>query len=88
MDEEQILVFRKRAVKYFERVLLAEGYDHVRATELAFFIAKILEDTRSLLEDVESENADTDAVLDHIHLLYTNAYAFNEGRKVLMYEEE
>ena len=85
MNEEQILAFSTRAVPYFERILLAEGYDVQRVSDLAFFIAKVLEDTHSLVEDVEGENLDTDEVLDHIHLLYTNASAFNEGLKVLRY---
>ena len=87
MQEKQILAFRNRAVAYFERVLLAEGFDPHRASELAFYVAKVLEDTHSLLEDVENESSDTDRVLDHIHLLYSNVSAFNEGHKVLMYKD-
>ena len=87
MNEENILKFRNRAIGYFERVLTAEGYDHDRASQLAFYVAKILEDTHSLVEDVENQNANTDEVLDHIHLMYSNADAFAEGHKVLMYKD-
>jgi hypothetical protein len=86
MEEETILAFRNKAVKYFERVLHAEGHDLLRATELAFFIAKVLEDTHSLVEDVEADNPETHDVYDHIHMLYTNVDAFIEGHKILMYK--
>lgn len=87
MDEDKILEFRNRAAKYFERVLIAEGYDAHRASELAFYVSKVLEDTHSLLQDVEYENVDTDEVLSHVHLFYSNSFAFVEGRKLLMYKD-
>jgi hypothetical protein len=87
MDEEQIRVFRNKAAGYFERVLLTEGYDAHRSSELAFFIAKVLEDTHLLMEDIEADSSDTNKVLDHIHILYNNAYAFSEGHKILMYKD-
>ena len=87
MDEETILSFRNRAVPYFERVLAAEGYDPHRAAEIGFFVAKVLEDTLALVEDVNSSNPETDDVLNHIHRLYANQFAFDSGNKILMYQD-
>ena len=88
MDEKEILAFRNRAIPYFESVLIKEGYSAHRASELGFYIAKVLEDTFSLVEDVEKQNEDSDEVMDHIHLLYTCKFAFEEGHKILMYEDQ
>lgn len=52
-----------------------------------FFIAKILEDCLPLLEDIEEKNADSENVLDNIHLLFTNLHAFENGKKILMWED-
>ena len=88
MEEKEILNFRNRAVSYFEQILVAEGYDRQRASDLAFFVAKVLEDTLALVEDVENNNQDTNNVLDHIHMMYSNKFAFEEGHKILMYKDQ
>lgn len=87
MTEEEILKFRNRAEAYFNGILDAEGYDQHRREELGFFVAMVLEDTLDLLEDVETNNPDTDAVMDHIHMHYTNREAFEDGHKILMFKD-
>lgn len=73
---------------YFEQVLAAEGYDRHRASELAFCVAKVLEDTLALVEDVENNDQDTNKVLDHVHMLYSDKLAFEEGHRILMYKDK
>ena len=87
MTEEEILKFRNRAEAYFNRILESEGYDQHRSEELGFLVAKVLEDTLELLEDIETNNPDTNAVMDHIHMLYTNREAFEDGHKILMFKD-
>ena len=88
MDEQTIMEFRNRAQPYFQAILIKEGYDIPRAADLGFYIAKILEDALSLLEDVETNNGNSDTVLDYVHMLYANEYAFSEGDKLLMYRDQ
>lgn len=87
MDETAIIEFRNKAVRYFESVLTENGYGG-GSSDLAFLIAKVLEDTLALFEDIETANRDTEEVIQHVHMLYANKHAFNEGNRILMWEEK
>ena len=87
IEEKEFIEFRKKAIEYFQPILIKEGYPPEKASKLAFFIAKILEDAIPLLECIAENETDIERVLDDIHLLYTNRTAFEEGKKVLMWED-
>ena len=88
MDEDDITKFRGRAVSYFEPVPINDGYPLARAQELAFFISKILEDSLPLIENIERNEIDEEKVLGDIHTLFTNSNAFEEGKRVLMWDDK
>jgi hypothetical protein len=87
MDENDITKFRAGAIAYFEPILFNDGYPLAKAQELAFFTSKILEDSLSLIEDIKRNEDDIEKILRDIHVLFTNSYAFQEGNKILMWEE-
>jgi len=87
MEEREILEFREKAVSYFIPVLLGEGYNEKQAADLAFYIAKILEDALPLIKNVEENNSDFEKIIDNIHLLYVNSQAFEDGGKILMWKD-
>ena len=86
-EENEITRFREKAIDYFRPVLLEDGYPPEKVEELAFYITKILEDAIPLLKCIEENESDIEKVMDDIHLLYTNRTAFEEGKKVLMWED-
>ena len=57
MDEKKIREFRNKAIPYFESILIEDGNGKA-SSDLAFLIAKVLEDTLALFEDIESDSTD------------------------------
>lgn len=86
MDEKNIIEFREKAISYFIPILLKNGYSQDQAGDLAFYIAKVLEDSYPLIVNIEESEQNVEKIMDNIHLLYANQTAFEEGKKILMWE--
>lgn len=87
MEEKKDIEFRNKGIPYFRQILLKDGYQIEQAEELAFYIVKILEDAFPLLQNFEDGDDNIEKIMSNIHLLYTNQQAFEEGKKILMFEE-
>jgi hypothetical protein len=87
IDEQIVLDFRRKAIAHLEPKLLSNGYERQKAAELAFFVAKILEDALPLIEDVNTDNENADEVMDDVHMLFTNKAAVEEAHSILMFEK-
>jgi hypothetical protein len=85
-EEKEILEFREKAISYFKPILLKEGYSPEMTSDLAFYIAKILEDAFPLIRSVDANQNEDEQIIDKIHMLFSNLHAFEEGKKILMWQ--
>lgn len=86
MKEDKIIEFRSKAIPYFRQIFLKYNYEIEQAENLSFYLVKVLEDALPLLQNFEQESNNIERVISNIHLFYTNQQAFEEGKKILMWE--
>ena len=90
MDENENLEFQwferiqKALIKAFER----DGYEHLEAQELGFFIAQGIRDVPPLLRLLdEADKHQNCEIIDAVYMVLTNHGALYETAKILLHED-
>jgi len=85
VDETKV----SKAEDYFKKILLLEGYESIDAESLGFYITNILRIAVPLLNRLnDMKDFDIENVMDDIHTLFANKHSFDDGKRILMWENK